>query len=66
MFFIEKKKTLLNIIVFYDIFRQEAPPKLKTSNGAIDCENKKIDCPLSHLSLKLADVPSKNMKGILA
>ena len=28
------------------LFRQEAPPVLKTSNGEIKCENPKLDCPL--------------------
>ena len=32
-------------LIFYS-FRQEAPPVLKTSNGVIDCENRKLDCPL--------------------
>ena len=34
-----------NFNILYS-FRQEAPPVLKTSNGAIDCENQNLDCPL--------------------
>ena len=30
----------------FSLFRQEAPPVLKTSNGEIKCENPKLDCPL--------------------